>query len=79
MTQAICTQKGPYVVDLQVGEYYWCACGKSKTQPFCDGSHADTDIKPVAFTVEEAGVQYLCGCRATSNAPFCDGSHQAVK
>ncbi|MDA8327712.1 MAG: CDGSH iron-sulfur domain-containing protein [Betaproteobacteria bacterium] len=78
MTQAVCTQKAPYAIDLQPGEYYWCACGKSKTQPFCDGAHSDTDLSPIAFTVKEAGTQYLCGCRSTSNAPFCDGSHKAL-
>lgn len=78
MTQAICTQKSPYAVELAVGEYYWCACGRSNNQPFCDGSHAGTEITPKAFTVTEAGTQYLCGCRATGNAPFCDGTHQSL-
>ncbi len=78
MTEAICTQKSPYAVDLAAGEHYWCACGRSKNQPFCDGSHAGTDITPVAFTVEEAATKYLCGCRTTRNTPFCDGSHQKL-
>jgi CDGSH-type Zn-finger protein len=78
MTEAFCTQKMPYAVELEAGEYYWCACGRSKNQPFCDGSHAGTDITPVAFVVKEAGKQFLCGCRTTKNAPFCDGSHQKL-
>ncbi len=78
MTQPVCAQKSPYAVELQAGEYYWCACGRSKTQPFCDGSHAGTDITPTAFTVTETKTVYLCGCKASKNAPFCDGSHQAL-
>ena len=78
MSQPVCAQKSPYAINLQPGEYYWCACGRSANQPFCDGSHAGTDITPVAFTVSEAGTQYLCGCKSTRNQPFCDGTHAKV-
>ncbi len=78
MTQAVCAQKAPYAVDLAPGEYYWCACGRSASQPFCDGSHAGTGITPVAFTVAEAGKKYLCGCKSTGNQPFCDGTHSKI-
>jgi CDGSH-type Zn-finger protein len=78
MTQAVCTQKSPYAVELEPGDYYYCACGQSKNQPFCDGAHTATDIAPVKFTVAEKETKYLCGCRATGGAPFCDGSHSKL-
>lgn len=58
--------------------YYWCACGQSAGQPFCDGSHEGTGKEPVQFTVEESGTVYLCTCRQTSNAPYCDGTHHKI-
>lgn len=78
MTQPVCVQKSPFAVDLAPGEYYWCACGLSKTQPFCDGSHDGTGIEPVKFAIAEQGKYYLCGCRASGKAPFCDGTHQKL-
>ncbi|MBL4636583.1 MAG: CDGSH iron-sulfur domain-containing protein [Kofleriaceae bacterium] len=58
-------------------EYYFCTCGRSKNQPFCDGSHVGTSFSPLAFTAEESGDAFLCACKHTKNAPFCDGSHKA--
>ena len=78
MTQPICAQKSPYAVDLEAGEYYWCACGLSKNQPFCDGSHVGTGITPLKLTVPAQDTYYLCGCKASKNAPLCDGSHQQL-
>lgn len=75
MSEPVCAKKGAYIENLEAGEYWWCACGKSKTQPFCDGSHKDTDFSPVKLTVTESGSQYLCGCKKTSNPPYCDGTH----
>ncbi|EDQ02769.1 putative glutamate synthetase [Shewanella benthica KT99] len=67
----------PKKVELTKGqEYYFCACGQSKQQPFCDGSHAGTSFKPKAFTAEQDGDAYLCVCKHTANAPFCDGTHK---
>lgn len=74
--EAISTQKGPYAVEVEEGKtYYWCACGRSKNQPFCDGSHKVTGLEPVAFTAQKSEKVYLCGCRHTGNKPFCDGTH----
>lgn len=67
----------PIRVDLEKGkEYYWCACGRSSNQPFCDGSHKGTEFTPLKFTVDEDVTKPLCTCKQTSNAPFCDGTHR---
>jgi len=66
----------PVKVELEEGKtYFWCSCGKSKNQPFCDGSHAGTEMKPQKFTAEKSGDAFLCQCKASANAPFCDGTH----
>ncbi|VAW51934.1 Glutamate synthase [NADPH] large chain [hydrothermal vent metagenome] len=76
MSEALNPKNAPYVVKVTEGkDYYWCSCGKSKSQPFCDGSHQGTTFEPVAFKAEETRMVYLCGCKKTGNAPFCDGSH----
>ncbi len=76
MSEIISPQNAPYAVDVEAGkEYYWCACGRSKNQPFCDGSHQGTDFQPVEFTAEKTETVYLCGCKKTGSVPFCDGSH----
>ncbi|KAI9203552.1 uncharacterized protein BJ171DRAFT_600098 [Polychytrium aggregatum] len=70
----------PYPVDLEPGkDYYWCSCGKSQNQPFCDGSHKGSSFKPVKFTVDEAKKYFLCGCKLAESAPFCDGTHRKEK
>ena len=71
-------QKTAYVVDVEPGDYYWCACGKSKSQPFCDGSHAGSDFEPVKVTVTESKTLFLCGCKHSKNPPYCDGSHSRL-
>ena len=77
MTDALIAQKAPYATAVEEGKtYYWCACGRSKNQPFCDGSHKGTGIEPVAFTAQKSETVYLCGCKRTSNPPFCNGAHQ---
>jgi len=72
-------QKKPYVVELEPGTYYWCACGRSKNQPFCDGSHQGTEFSPVEFTITEKKKYGLCGCKHTANAPMCDASHKTLE
>ncbi len=77
--QAHIAQKFPYLVELEAGKaIYWCACGQSKNQPFCDGSHKSTQFTPVAYTPAAAGRAALCGCKQTKNRPMCDGSHKAL-
>ena len=68
----------PVVMELEAGTHYWCACGRSSNQPFCDGSHAGTDFEPMAFTLEAKKRVALCTCKRTGNGPFCDGSHKHV-
>ena len=70
--------KRPAVVELEPGKYFWCACGRSQNQPFCDGSHAGTGISPVPFELEEVKRVALCQCKRTGNRPMCDGSHSSL-
>ena len=74
--QATVAQKSPFRTPVEAGKsYWWCACGLSKKQPFCDGSHKGGEFAPVKFTVEEAKKVWLCGCKHSGGKPFCDGSH----
>lgn len=76
MSEIVSPQNEPYATEVEQGKtYYWCACGRSKNQPFCDGSHKGTDFEPVAFTAEKTETVYFCGCKKTGNPPMCDGSH----
>uniref|UniRef100_A0A8D0HQR1 Iron-binding zinc finger CDGSH type domain-containing protein n=1 Tax=Sphenodon punctatus TaxID=8508 RepID=A0A8D0HQR1_SPHPU len=75
----IIAAKYPFQVDLEAGKRYaWCACGHSKKQPFCDGSHktAAPDISPVRFKLDEPKSVWLCGCKHTKSPPYCDGTHK---
>ncbi|QYK02267.1 glutamate synthase-related protein [Shewanella psychrotolerans] len=77
MTKPVIADNKPKKVELTKGkEYYFCVCGRSNSQPFCDGSHKDTGLTPKAFTAEESGEAYLCACKHTGNAPYCDGTHK---
>jgi CDGSH-type Zn-finger protein len=76
MAEAIVAQKSPYPIAVEAGKsYYWCACGKSASQPFCDGSHKGSEFAPMMFKADESKTLYFCGCKQTANAPFCDGRH----
>jgi len=73
-------EKKPCILELECGkEYWWCACGRARTQPFCDGSHQGTGIEPVAFVEEKGGKRALCCCKRTSTPPYCDGSHTGIE
>ncbi len=79
MTTPVCAQKEPFAVPVKAGETsWWCACGRSATQPFCDGSHAGTGLEPVAYTATADKTMWFCGCKATRHPPFCDGSHKTL-
>ncbi len=69
-------QKAPYAVEVEAGKrYMWCACGRSATQPFCDGSHKGTGDAPVRYEPEKSGTVHFCGCKHSGAQPLCDGTH----
>jgi CDGSH iron-sulfur domain-containing protein 3 len=69
----------PVKVDVEAGkDYWWCACGQSKNQPFCDGSHKGSAFTPVQWKAEASGPKWFCTCKQTNGEPFCDGSHKAL-
>jgi len=76
MAEPLSAQKSPYCIVLEPKDYWWCACGRSKSQPFCDKSHKGTEFTPVKFTIAEKKQYWLCGCKKTGNQPFCDGTHK---
>ena len=79
MTNPQIAQKGPYKVEVEAGKsYFWCACGRSANQPFCDGSHKGTGLSPVKYTAEETKRAFFCGCKHSAKAPLCDGAHKAL-
>jgi len=66
----------PYGIDVEADKnYFWCSCGRSAKQPFCDGSHAGTSFTPLKYTASETRKVFFCGCKATAKSPLCDGSH----
>jgi CDGSH-type Zn-finger protein len=79
MESAIPAQKAPYRIEVEEGKrYFWCACGRSANQPFCDGAHKAVGLAPMAFVAEKTGPVFLCGCKATNGQPFCDGTHKNI-
>ncbi|MGI9370823.1 MAG: CDGSH iron-sulfur domain-containing protein [Ruegeria sp.] len=72
-------QKSPFPIEVVEGKsYFWCACGKSQRQPFCDGSHKGTEFEPVKYTAEATKKVFFCGCKHSSNKPLCDGTHSKI-
>jgi len=78
MSEATIAAKEPAVLELESGTYYWCSCGKSAKQPFCDGSHEGTDFTPKVVEITEKQTVALCQCKHSKNGAFCDGSHKAL-
>lgn len=79
MEKPVTSQKAPIPLEVKQGQtYYWCACGRSSKQPFCDGSHKGTSFQPLAFTAEKDQPVYLCACKQTKQPPYCDGTHTAL-
>ncbi|MBX9609111.1 MAG: CDGSH iron-sulfur domain-containing protein [Gammaproteobacteria bacterium] len=76
MTTPVRASDTPFAVDVEAGKsYWWCACGKSARQPFCDGAHKDTGMTPVKYDATESKKVFFCGCKATAKQPMCDGAH----
>ena len=79
MADPVIAQKSPLAVDVEAGKsYFWCACGRSKSQPFCDGSHKGSEFTPMKWTADASKRVFFCCCKNTKGAPLCDGSHKSL-
>ena len=79
MTEPVVAAKSPVKVTLEAGkDYWWFACGMSKNQPFCDGTHKGSGLAPMKYTVEKAGDYWLCACKHSGKKPLCDGTHKTL-
>jgi CDGSH iron-sulfur domain-containing protein 3 len=79
MSQPRIAQKAPYAINVEAGKaYWWCACGQSKNQPFCDGSHKGSEFTPIEFKATKAETVWMCGCKHSGNKPMCDGTHKKL-
>ncbi len=79
MSEPHIAQKAPFPVAVEAGKsYWWCACGRSKSQPFCDGSHKGSEFSPKEYTAAESTTVYFCGCKHSAKAPLCDGTHKSL-
>ena len=79
MAEPEIAQRAPFKVEVEAGKaYFWCACGRSRKQPFCDDSHQGTGFSPVKFTAEAAKAVFFCGCKHSGKAPLCDGTHNSL-
>jgi CDGSH iron-sulfur domain-containing protein 3 len=76
MDKPVIVQKSPMVAEVAPGTYFWCACGLSKKQPYCDGSHKGTAFTPIKTLVEETKNIAWCACKNSEHKPFCDGTHR---
>ncbi len=79
MAEPVVAQKSPFSANVEAGRsYWWCACGRSQRQPFCDGSHKGSDFTPVEYKASESKTVWFCGCKHTHSAPLCDGTHNKI-
>ncbi|WP_374654483.1 CDGSH iron-sulfur domain-containing protein [Dongia sp.] len=79
MTGPQIAQKAPFKVDVEAGKsYFWCACGRSRKQPFCDGSHKGSEFSPIKYDATLAKAVFFCGCKHSHKAPLCDGTHSKL-
>ncbi len=78
MAEPTIAQKAPYGVALDAKTYFWCRCGKSQKQPFCDGAHKGSEFVPLKVEIDAPKKAFLCGCKMTKNPPFCDGTHNSL-
>jgi len=79
MAEPIPAQKAPYAVNVEAGrKYWWCACGRSAKQPFCDGSHKAFGLEPLEYTATATTQVWFCGCKSTKSKPMCDGTHKII-
>lgn len=78
MSEPNIAQKSPYVLEMQPGTYWWCACGNSKNQPFCDGSHQGTAFSPKQVEITAERKVAWCGCKHSHNGALCDGTHKRL-
>ena len=79
MSEAIIAQRSPYGTDVEEGKtYWWCTCGRSAKQPFCDGSHKVTSMTPLKYTADKSTKVWFCGCKQTAGQPMCDGAHNKL-
>jgi len=79
MTKPVRVSDTPFAVQVEEGQkYFWCSCGKSVKQPFCDGAHKGSEFSPVRFTATESKKMFFCGCKLTASQPICDGSHKST-
>ena len=79
MDAARIAQKSPFAAEVTAGrQYWWCACGQSANQPYCDGSHKTTSFTPVMYQADKSGTVWFCGCKQTKSHPLCDGTHQTL-
>ncbi|MAL84826.1 MAG: cytochrome C551 [Opitutae bacterium] len=74
----VIADKMPSVIKLEAGDYWWCSCGKSSKQPFCDGSHQGSSFQPKKVVLEEEKNVALCNCKHSANGAFCDGAHSRL-
>jgi CDGSH-type Zn-finger protein len=78
MSEKVVARRGPIKLEVEPGTYWWCACGRSANQPFCDGSHKPTDIRPLKVEIAEKSMVSWCACKHTADSPRCDGTHKTL-